>query len=136
MSLTVETGTTLPFDRFWRWLKRHSNCIVRAGTADTFLHDQEAFHWHLEEDAERNPVVQLVWGKLLVAELVLDVRDALYVEATPDAPEEGSPPAPGEEAQFLFEVIGGSREEPYAVYHFVMAHGFEEEGGHAPGLKH
>ena len=84
MSVSVETGTTLAFDRFWRWIKHHPNCILRAGTGDVYLHDQESFHWHLEEDAERNPVVQLISGKLLVAEMVLDVRDVLYVEATPD----------------------------------------------------
>jgi len=128
MSVTVETGTTLAFDRFWRWLKRHPNCILRAGTVDAFLHDQEAFHWHLEEDADRSPVVQLLSGKQLVAEVVLDVRDVLYVEATP---EEG-----GEPGQYLFEVVGGSREEPFPVYHFLLAHGFEEEGGHPSGLKH
>ncbi|HUK65554.1 MAG TPA: hypothetical protein VLV17_01915 [Anaeromyxobacteraceae bacterium] len=128
MSVTVETGTTLAFDRFWRWLKRHPNCILRAGTVDAVLHDQEAFHWHLEEDADRSPLVQVISGKQLVAEVVLDVRDVLYVEATP---EEG-----GEPGQYLFEVVGGSREEPYAVYHFLLAHGFEEEGGHPSGLKH
>jgi len=127
MAVTVETGTTLAFDRFWRWLKEHVNCIQRAGTVDTYLHDQEAFHWHLEEDAERNPIVQLVWGKLLVAEMVLDVRDVIYVEATPD---EG-----GERGAFLFELVGGSRDESFPVYHFLLAHGFEEEG-HAAGLKH
>jgi len=129
MSVTVETGTTLAFDRFWRWLKQHANCILRAGTADTLLHDQEAFHWHLEEDADRNPSVQLVWGKLLVGELLLDVRDVLYVEATPEEGGEG-------DGHFLFELIGGSREEPYPVYHFLMAHGFEEEGRHQGTLKH
>jgi hypothetical protein len=128
MAVTVETGTTLPFDQFWRWLRQHANCIVRAGTVDTFLYDQDAFHWHLEEDEERNPVVQLVWAKSLVAEMVLDVRDVLYVEATPDES--------GEAGHFLFELVGGSKEEPYAVYHFVMAHAFEEEGGHGGGLKH
>ena len=130
MSVKVETGTTLAFDRFWRWLKQHANCIVRAGTLDLYLYDQEAFHWHLEEDADRNPIVQLVWGKLLVAEMVLDVRDVVYVEATPDA--ESSEPG-----QFVFELVGGAKDEPYALYHFVLAHGFEEEGGaHAGGLKH
>ncbi len=128
MSLTVQAGTTLPFDRFWRWLKNHANCIQRAGTVDTFLYDQEPYHWHLEEDADRNPVVQLVWGKLLVGEMVLDVRDVLYVEATPEP--EGSEPG-----QFLFELIGGAKEEPYPVYHFLLGHGFEDEG-RAGGLKH
>jgi hypothetical protein len=128
MSVTVETGTTLAFDRFWRFLKQHANCIVRAGTVDTFLYDQEAFHWRLDEDEDRNPVIQLVWAKLLVGELVLDVRDVLYVEATPD--EEG------EAGHFLFDLVGGSKEEPYAVYHVVMTHAFEDDGAHAAGLKH
>ncbi len=128
MSVTVETGTTLAFDRFWRWLRLHPNCILRAGTVDVFLHDREDFHWHLEEDAERNPVVQLLSGKQLVAEMVLDVRDVLYVEAVPDPD--------GEQGQFLFELVGGSKEEPYAVYHFAVAHGFQDEDRHASGLKH
>jgi hypothetical protein len=128
MSVTVETGTTLAFDRFWKFLKQHANCIVRAGTVDTFLYDQEAFHWRLDEDEDRNPVIQLIWAKLLVGELVLDMRDVLYVEATPD--EEG------EAGNFLFELVGGSKEEPYAVYHVVVAHAFEDDGEHAAGLKH
>ncbi len=128
LSVTVETGTTLPFDRFWRWLKHHPNCILRAGTVDVFLHDQDTFHWHLEEDADRNPVVQLVSGKQLVAEMVLDVRDVVYVEATPETG--------GDPGQFLFELIGGSKEEPYAVYHFALAHAFQDEERHPAGLKH
>jgi hypothetical protein len=127
MSVTVETGTTLAFDRFWRWLKHHANCIVRAGTVDTLLYDQDSFHWHLEEDTDRNPVVQLISGKLLVAEMILDVRDVIYVEATPEGTEQG---------HFLFDLVGGAKDEPYAVYHFVVAHAFEDEARHAPGLKH
>ena len=53
MPVTVETGTTLAFDRFWRWLKRHPNCILRAGTSDAYLYEQEDLHWHLEEDDRR-----------------------------------------------------------------------------------
>jgi hypothetical protein len=122
MALTVDTGTTLAFDRFWRWIKRHPHCILRAGTADAFLYDQDDLHWYLDEDDDRSPTVQLLRGKALLAEVVIDPRDVLFVQATPD-PE-------GEEGQHVFEVIGGG-DEPYPVYHFVMAHGFEEEGaGH------
>ncbi|HEY7725986.1 MAG TPA: hypothetical protein VH880_11675 [Anaeromyxobacteraceae bacterium] len=127
MSVQVQAGTTLPFDRFWRWLKHHANCIVRAGTGDTWLHDQEDFHWHLEEDEQRNPSVQLVWGKLLVGEMALDVRDVLFVQATPD-------PEAEEPGQYLFELVGGPG-EPEVVYHFLVAHGFEEEQQHG-ALKH
>ncbi len=128
MSVTVQTGTTVPFDQFWRWLKHHANCILRAGTPELWLYDQEAFHWHLEEDAERNPVIQVYLGKNLIAELLLEVREVLFVQATPDT--EG-----GEPGQFLFELVGGPREEPSAVYHFLLAHGFEEEQKHG-ALKH
>jgi len=127
MPVTVETGTTVAFDRFWRWLKRHANCILRAGTPDAFLYDADDLHWHLEEDEERLPTVQLLRGKQLLGELVLEARDVLFVQAMPDPD--------GEQGQFLFEVVGGGGDEPFPVYHFVLAHGFDEETAHRPQLK-
>jgi len=119
MSVTVETGVTLPFDRFWKWLKRHPHCILRAGTPDAYLYDQDDLHWHLDEDDDRVPTVQLMRAKALLAEVALEPRDILFVQVTPDPD--------GEAGQHLFEVIGGG-ESPYAVYHFLLAHGFEDEG--------
>ena len=127
MSVTVETGTTLAFDRFWRWLKRHANCILRAGTPDSYLYDHEDLHWHLDEDDDRVPTVQLMRGKQIMGELVLESRDVLFVQAVPDPD--------GEQGQFVFELVGGGGDEPYAVYHFLLAHGFEEEQSHRPVLK-
>jgi hypothetical protein len=41
-----------------------------------------------------------------------------------------TPDPEGEAGQHLFEVIGGG-DEPYPIYHFLLAHGFEDEGeGH------
>jgi hypothetical protein len=129
MALTVETGTTLSFDRFWRWLKRHANCIVRAGTPDAYLYDQEDLHWHLEEDEERTPTIQLVRGKQLLGEVLVEVRDVAFVQAMPDPD--------GEAGQFVFELVGagGGSDEPYALYHVVLAHGFDEETAHRAQLK-
>jgi hypothetical protein len=127
MGVTVETGTTLAFDRFWRWLKRHANCILRAGTPETTLFDHDELHWHLDEDEERVPIVQLLRGKQLLGEMVLEVREILFVQALPDPD--------GEQGQYMFELIGGGGDEPYAVYHFVLAHGFEEEASHRAQLK-
>ncbi len=129
MSLTVETGATLTFDRFWRWLKRHPHCILRAGTADSYLFDQDDLHWYLDEDDDRVPTVQLLRGKALLGEIAIDTRDILFVQAMPD-------PNGAEEGQHVFEVIGGG-DEPYPLYHFVVAHGFEEEdtGHRGPVLK-
>jgi hypothetical protein len=128
MSVTVETGVTLPFDRFWRWLKRHPHCILRAGTPDAYLYDQDDLHWHLDEDDDRVPTVQLMRAKALLAEVAIESRDILFVQVTPDPD--------GEAGQHLFEVIGGG-DSPFAVYHFLLAHGFEDEGaGHGkPQLK-
>ncbi|MGC3996622.1 MAG: hypothetical protein QM767_03460 [Anaeromyxobacter sp.] len=127
MAVTVETGSTLTFDRFWRWLKRHPNCILRAGTPEATLYDHEDLHWHLEEDEDRVPLVQLQRGKQLLGELAIEVRDVLFVQAGPDPD--------GEAGHFLFELWGGGGDEPYAVYHFVLVHAFDEEGGHRPQLK-
>jgi hypothetical protein len=127
MTVTVETGTTLQFDRFWRWLKRHASCILRAGTPDSYLYDQDDLHWHLEEDEERVPVVQLMRGKQIVGEIVVETREVLFVQAVPEAG--------GEPGQFVFELVGGGGDEPYPVYHFLLAHGFEEEATHRATLK-
>lgn len=128
MGVTVQTGTTLAFERFWRWLLDHPNCILRAGSSDCALYDQEELHWHLGEDPDRHPFVQLVWGKRIVGEMVLDVHEVLFVQATPDT----DPEDPG---RFLFELIGGPKEEAYTLYHFLVAHGLEEEEAHQ-ALKH
>ena len=127
MPVTVETGATLSFDRFWRWLRRHANCILRAGTPDSFLYDHDDLHWHLDEDDDRVPTVQLLRGKQLLGELVVETREILFVQAVPDPD--------GEQGQFVFELVGGSGDEPYALYHFVLAHGFDEEAAHRTQLK-
>jgi hypothetical protein len=126
MPVTVETGTSLAFDRFWRFLRRHPNCILRAGTADSYLYDADDLHWHLDEDDDRTPTVQLVRGKQILGEIVIDLREVLFVQALPDPD--------GEEGQYVFELVGGG-DEPYPLFHFVLAHGFDEEGAHRTQLK-
>ena len=115
------------FDRFWRWLKRHPNCILRAGTSDAYLYDQEDLHWHLEEDEDRTPTIQVLAGKQLLGEILIEAREVMFVQAMPDPD--------GDQGQFLFELVGGSGEQPYDAYHVVVAHGFDEEAQHRPQLK-
>ncbi len=112
-------NVTLPLDRFWRWLKDHHRCIVRAGGGDAYLYDSESLHWHLSEDGERNLLVQLYEGKDLVAEMVIDPSVVAFVQATPE----------GTEQNVVFELIAGEA-EPYAAYHFVIAHAFDDAQGH------
>lgn len=131
MSVSVEVGKAIPFEEFWGWIKHHANCILRVGSGDAFLYDHESLHWALEEDPDGNPNVLQILGKVVVGEMVLDVHDALFVQAAPDKESE-------EPGQFIFEIIGGPREEPYPLYHFLLTHGFEGEQGssHAAMLKH
>jgi len=35
----------------------------------------------------------------------------------------------------VFELVAGTAEEPSPIYHFVLAHGFDEGAGHRPQLK-
>ena len=129
MKEQVETGATLSFERFWRWLHAHRTCIVRAGASDTYLYDQDDFHWQLDEDPDRSPVVQLCCGKQIIAEVVMDVRDVLFVQVSP-SPE-------GDQNLYLFEVVGGPKGDPYAMYHLLLTHPFEEvELAHRGALKH
>lgn len=120
---------TLTFDEFWRWLKKHANCILRAGTPDAYLYDHESLHWHLDQEPGGNPVIQLVWGKVLMAEMMMDTHDIMYVQISPDEDDQQS-------GQHLFELVGGNEDEVYPVYHFVLAHGYDEERSHAVGIQH
>ena len=52
--------TTLSFEDFWQWLLEHHNCILRAGTPETILYDEEEFHWNLTGNEAGNRVVQVV----------------------------------------------------------------------------
>jgi hypothetical protein len=127
MSVTA-VGTAMQLDKFWRWLQEHHNCIVRAGTRDAVLYDQDDLHWHLYEDGEHNIVIQLMRGKELMGEFSISRPDVMFVEATPAAEGEG---------QFEFNLVGGPEGEPLAMYHFLMAHGVEETDEHGPqAFKH
>jgi hypothetical protein len=128
MSIDVQAGTGITFERFWRWLQSHRNCILRAGGLDAYLYDHDELHWNLEEDAQKNPVVQLCRAKEVLGELLLDVRDVLFVQYLPEQDSEAG--------HFLFELVGQPQGEPVSLYHFLLEHGFSDEGEHRPALKH
>ena len=37
------TGVTLTFDKFWTWIQAHPNCILRAGTPESVIFDDDDF---------------------------------------------------------------------------------------------
>ena len=123
MTANIATGTHLSFHVFWKWLKEHPNCLLRAGTADAALYDHDMVHWYLFEDEDRNPVVQLILGKTLMGEMVLDVQDVLYVQVTVERHEDDPP-------VHLFEAMAGSASEAVPAYQFVLVHGMEGQGRH------
>jgi hypothetical protein len=44
--------STFSFETFWQWLMRHPNCILRAGSPDAVLYDDEDLHWHFAADGQ------------------------------------------------------------------------------------
>ena len=108
--------TTIPFDTFWSWLMRHPNCIVRAGTPEAVIYDDEDLHWHFAVDG---PLLylQVIRGKRLMGELAVDSERIAYVEAVGEEPE----------GEHLFEFIAEGVSERTAAYSVVLSHGYEEE---------
>ena len=80
------------------------------------LYDQEDLHWHLIEEEDELLVAQLVRGKSLIAELVIDARQITYVES-----------AVQPDDTVLFQLVGDINGEPVPLYHFLMSHDYEEE---------
>jgi len=125
---TSTAATPLTFDQFWRWLLDHRNCVVRAGAGDVALMDHELIHWDFFEEDDGRAVCQAILGKSLVGELVVERSEVLFVQASPDLENASS-------GGWNFECIGGSREDSYPLYFFVLTHGMEGAQGHQL-LKH
>ena len=122
MDMLPQPVRTLKFDGFWRWLQEHTHCILRCGSVDAMFYDHDDFHWALLEE-ERQHIVQVLKGKVLVGELVMAGREVTEVNVAPD-------PDTGAQGHFLVELMGGPKEDPQVLYHFVMAHGIGPARGH------
>ena len=81
------------------------------------IFDHEDFHWHFAEETDGTLLVQLVRGKRLLGEMLLESEQVAYVEAVPQEHEDEHP----------FELISEASGERFAPYFFVMAHGYDEE---------
>ena len=113
----MEPPFTLSFEVFWRWLAGHPNCILRAGTPDAVLYDDDDLHWHFASYDGGTLGVQLLRGKRFFGELFVDPEQTSYVQGMQ-----------GEvEGEFVFEVILETETDRTIVYFFVMAHGYEDE---------
>jgi hypothetical protein len=119
--MAVETPTreqdspTLAFDEFWRWLVLHPNCIVRAGTADSVLYDDDDLHWHFGNEGPDAFLCQLIRGKRLLGEMVIRPDTVSYVQGYRGDHED----------EFVFEMIAEGEEDRAAAYFFVLSHAFD-----------
>lgn len=106
---------TISFAQFWDWLVLHPNCIVRAGSRDAVLYDDEDFHWHLAGEGGDTALVQVIRGKRLVGEMLIAREDIAYVQGV----------VSDQESEFIFELVSGGENEQLTAYFFVLTHGFE-----------
>jgi hypothetical protein len=121
-----EPRTTFAFDVFWEWLGRHAGCIVRAGTPEAVLYDDDDLHWTFATEEEGTVVVQVLHGKRLIGEIFVDTEQIAYVQSVPtDTPDEHT-----------FELIAESESERFAPCFFVLVHGLELDEGGSPHQVH
>lgn len=118
----LETSVTIPFETFWRWLQAHPNCILRAGTPEIALFDDDDLHWHFGNDEDGVLLVQLIRGKKIQAEMLVQPSDIAYVECGPPIGEE-----------FSFDCITETPDSRLSSYHFVLSHAYDQEEQVTPG---
>jgi hypothetical protein len=110
------TATTLSFEKFWGWLQAHPNCILRAGTPETVLYDDEKLHWHFAAEGPDTVVVQVMRAKRILGEIAVIPSEVAYVQGEA-----------GEGDEYVFELMSESDSERVAAYHFVLSHGYDAE---------
>jgi len=120
----MEPPYTLSLEAFWSWIVLHPNCILRAGTPEAVLYDDDDLHWYLGPESNDTLLVQLLHGKRAVAELFIDTGQVTYVQEVP-----------GEnQGEHLFELVSASGTgEPFTPWFFAMIHGIDEEQGIGEG---
>jgi len=121
---TLAEPLTLPFEAFWSWLLGHPNCILRAGTPEAVVYDDDDLHWYFAAEG-RYLVAQVLRGKRPMGELLLDPEQVTYVEAQ----------AGDQEGEFVFELIAETETERVAAYFFVLTHGYEDEDEATPSAR-
>ncbi len=108
---------TLPFETFWNWVITHPNCILRAGTPEAVIYDDEDLHWHFAGEGPTTLLVQVLRGKRLVGELLMEPEQVTYVQGVHGQRED----------EHVFELIVESEKDRVVAYFFVLAHGYEDE---------
>ena len=122
----MEPPFTLPFEAFWSWVVTHPNCILRAGTPEAVLYDDDDLHWNFAAEGGNTLVVQVLRGKRLMGELLVDSEQTTYVQGVQGQRDD----------EHLFELITETEKDRIVGYFFVLAHGYEDESSVTPGRVH
>ncbi len=122
----MEATFTMPFEDFWRWVITHPNCILRAGTPEAILYDDEDLYWNFANEGSSLLLVQVLRGKRLVGEMLIDPVPISYVQALP----------PERDSEYPFELITENEESTFPTYFFILAHGYDEEATFTAGRVH
>jgi hypothetical protein len=122
----VDDPTTLSFGPFCTLLASHPNCILRAGTPEAVLYDDDDLHWHFASEGDSTVIVQVLRGKHLVGEILVEPEQVSYVQGA----------AGEEEGEYVFELIAENENEQLASWFFVLSHGYESEGVPVHGRVH
>ncbi len=114
-STLSDATPTLSFQDFWDWLIRHPNCILRAGSQDTVIYDDEDYHWHFAIEGPDTPLVQVIRGKRLVAEILIARDRIAFVQGSV-----------GEvEGEHLFDLVVEDEAGQVTAYFFVLTHAYD-----------
>jgi hypothetical protein len=122
----VENNLTLSLSQFWDWVVTHPNCILRAGTPETVLYDDEDLHWHFAAEGPEMLVVQLLRGKRLLGEMLVAPEHISFVNGV-----QGE-----QDGEFVFELVQEADNDRFAAYFFVLAHGYDHESPATPSRVH
>ena len=119
---------TLPFETFRNWVATHPNCILRVGTPESVLYDDDDLHWNFAAEGATTLLVQVLHGKRLIGEMLVEPEQITYVQGVQ-----------GErDGEHVFELISETEKDHVAAFFFVLAHGYEteEEQAFSPGRVH
>ena len=105
----------------------HPNCVMRAGTPEAVIYDDDDLHWHFAveagsvgEEGGNLLLVQVIRGKRMVGEIILDPEHVSYVQGA----------AGDREDEYVFELITETETDSLPSYFFVLTHGYD--GADAP----
>ena len=111
----TDSTPTMSIDSFWEWLTAHPNCILRAGTRETAIFDDDDLHWHLTREGTETLLVQLIRGKRLMGELLIPREQVAYVQGG----------IGDQQGEFVFELVSSSDSVQSTLFFFVLTHGYE-----------